>query len=125
MIEIQYSGTALLLLVNHIETMAPSALLTYLSSEKKCFVAVQPVMEQYESTFFKKNFCNQMKITDDFCYEWKPSRAYHKIDRAKMNGTQRREGTGKSMKNALHVAKGTSWAEVMLNSEKIKPIAIV
>jgi len=38
-----------------------------------------------------------------------------------------KEDTGKSMKNALHVqryAKGTSQAEVTLNSEKIKPVAL-
>jgi len=38
-----------------------------------------------------------------------------------------KEGHGKSMKNALYVqryAKDTSWAEVMLNSEKIKPVAL-
>jgi len=40
-----------------------------------------------------------------------------------MNGTQRRAVT----KNALHVqqyGKGTSWAEAMSNSEKIKPVAL-
>jgi len=40
----------------------------------------------------EKNLCNQSSYyKDDFCYEWKPSRAYHKIDTslwAKMNGTQ-------------------------------------
>ena len=39
-----------------------------------------------------------------------------------------KEGTGKSLKNALHIlqcAKGTSWAEAMSNSEKIKPVALV
>jgi len=38
-----------------------------------------------------------------------------------------KDGRGKSMKNALHVqryGKGTSRAEAMLNSEKIKPIAL-
>jgi len=38
-----------------------------------------------------------------------------------------KEGTGKSMKNALHVqqcGKGTSWAEATLNSEKINPVAL-
>jgi len=38
-----------------------------------------------------------------------------------------KEGTGKSMKNALHaqgVTKGTSRAEAMSNSEKIKPVVL-
>jgi len=39
-----------------------------------------------------------------------------------------KEGNGKSMKNALlysNMAKGTSRAEVMSKSEKIKPVALV
>jgi len=35
-----------------------------------------------------------------------------------------KEDTGKSLKNSLHMPKGTSWAEVMSNSEKIKPVAL-
>ena len=38
-----------------------------------------------------------------------------------------KEGTGKSMKHLLYVlryAQGTFWAEVTLNSEKIKPVAL-
>jgi len=36
-----------------------------------------------------------------------------------------KEGHGKSMKNALHAQRyGTSWAEAMLNSKKIKPVAL-
>jgi len=65
-----------------------------------------------------------MKITEK---ELKPSRVYHKIDTfpwsAKMKGTQRR-----ALKR-MHcmyrgMAKGTSWAEVTLKSEKIKPISL-
>jgi len=57
-----------------------------------------------------------MKIMDDFCYEWKPSRAYHKIDT--FCGEQRWMGHKGGQ------AKGTSQAEVMANSEKIKPVAL-
>jgi len=46
-----YSSTALLLPVNHIETMAPCAPLTYLSSEKKMF--------RYTAVRINKNFRNQ------------------------------------------------------------------
>jgi len=38
-----------------------------------------------------------------------------------------KEGRGKSMKNGLYdsgMAKGTSQAEAMSNSEKIKPVAL-
>jgi len=53
MIEIQHSGTALLLLMNpyHIETMAPHALLMYFL-KRRHFVAsyVQPIIQQYDST---------------------------------------------------------------------------
>jgi len=35
-----------------------------------------------------------------------------------------KEGTGKSMKNALHVQQYGSWAEATSNSEKIKPVAL-
>jgi len=46
-----------------------------------------------------------MKITDDFHYEWKPSRAYHKIDTFVVSKDEwnTKEDPGKSMKNALHV----------------------
>jgi len=45
-----------------------------------------------------------MKIMDDFHYEWKPSHAYNKIDIfVSKDEWDTREGTGKSMKNALHV----------------------
>jgi len=43
-----------------------------------------------------------MKIMDDFCNKWKPSRAYHTFC-----GEQRdtKEGHGKSMKNALYAQR--------------------
>jgi len=38
----------------------------------------------------------------------------------------KKEGTGKSMKNALYVGmpKGTSWVEATSNSEQFKPVAL-
>jgi len=50
----------------------------------------------YSSTnqqLFEKNFCNQSiyyEITDNFCYEWKPSHDYYKIYTSQwaMNGRQ-------------------------------------
>jgi len=60
----QYSSTALRLLVNHaycIETIAPHAPLTYFHLKRRHFVTsyVQPVIQQHESKTVKKNFCNQ------------------------------------------------------------------
>jgi len=57
---------------------------------------------------FGKNLCNQsrnIKIKDDFHYEWKPSRAYHKIDTFMVSKDKwdKEEGTGNSMKNELYV----------------------
>jgi len=46
----------------------------------------------------------------------------------KKDGWYTKEGRAKSMKKALYIysgmAKGTSWAEAMSNSEKIKPITL-
>jgi len=43
-----------------------------------------PIIHQYKSTTVLKRTSAikvaTMKITGDFYYEWKPSRAYHKID---------------------------------------------
>jgi len=59
--------------------------------------------------------------------DWKPSHAYHKINiflqSAKMNGTQRRALVSLDCMYS-GIAKGTSWAEVISNSEKIKPVAL-
>jgi len=64
-----------------------------------------------------KNLC-YIKVTGDFCFKWKPSHAYHKIDtflhRAKMNGTQRRALVIRRMYRGM--AKDTSWAKLMSNS---------
>jgi len=62
-------------------------------------------------------------------YEWKPSRVYHKIKNFAVSKDEwdTKKGTGKSTKNPLMhcmhsgMAKGTSWAEVMLNSKKPSP----
>jgi len=79
-LNIQYRGTALLLLVNHaycIETIAPHAPLTYLSSEKKtlryqicstCYAAVQI------NNCLKRTFIIKVATTKII---WKPSRTYH------------------------------------------------
>jgi len=70
-----------------------------------------------------------MKITDDIRNKWKPSCAYHKPTLFVVNKDEwdTKEGHGKSMKmHCMHssMVKVTSWAEVTLNSEKIKPVAL-
>jgi len=64
-------------------------------------------MQQYEHQLFKRTSAIKvvtMKITDDFCYDWKPSHAYLKIDTFVESKDEwgTKDGTGKSMKNALH-----------------------
>jgi len=46
-----------------------------------------------------------MKIMDNFRCEWKPSHAYHKstLFAVSKDGWDTKEGTGKSIKNALYV----------------------
>jgi len=72
-----------------------------------------------------------MKIKDNFCNEWKPSRAYHKIDsfhgeKRQMGHAQRRALVSPWRMYYMYsgMAKDTSRAEAMLNSEKIKPVAL-
>jgi len=66
-----------------------------------CYAAVR-ISNCLKRTFAIK--VATMKITDNFHYNWKPSRAYHIIDTSHGEwGTK--EDTGKSMKNALHVQR--------------------
>ena len=72
-----------------------------------------------------------MKNTDNFHYEGKSSHGTNKLSpyslSAKMNGTQRRTLVSPRRMHYTYcgMPKGTSWAEVMPNSEKMKPIALV
>jgi len=136
---LQYSDTAYWTHVYHIETLVPHTPLTYWMSEKKTFccqlqVYVQLITQQYESATVKKNFYNQkshMKITDDFYYKWKPSCAYHKISTfcGEWKWMECKGGPWLVHDECIictynGMAKGTSWAEVTLNSKKIKPTAL-
>jgi len=130
--EIQYSSTALLLLVNprilhrNNGTTCPTYILNFIVLKEN---ASLPAMFNplCSSTNLKKNFCNQSSlITDDFRYEWKPSRAYHKINT--FHGEKRWTGhkggywyisPWRMCCMYSDMAKGTSQAESMLNSEKI------
>jgi len=78
MIEKEGRGTALWWThTYHIKRMAPHTPVTSIVED----AYVQPVTQQYESTTkLFKIFCNQSSHYDDFRYEWKPSRDYHKVD---------------------------------------------
>ena len=81
---------------------------------------------------FEKHLCNQnshYENTDDFCYKGKLSRAITKSTLfavRKDDGTQRRPLVRPLGMNCTYCSmpKGTCQAEVMSNSEKIKPIAL-
>jgi len=54
-----------------------------------------------------------MKITDNFCHRWKPSHMLPQkstLFAVSKDEWDKKEGNGKSMKNALYVQKGTSRA---------------
>jgi len=81
----------------------------------------------FNSNCLKRTFVIKEATTDDFHNKWKPSHAIDTFCGENKDDWDTKEGHGKSMKNALHVqryGKGTSRAEAMLNSEKIKPIAL-
>ena len=67
-----------------------------------------------------------MTNMDDFRYEGKPSSATAKLTLFAVSKDEwnTKEDTGKSMKNALYVLWYAKRAEAMLNSEKIKPVAL-
>ena len=85
-----------------------------------CYTALQ-IKNCSKSTSAIKAIAT-MKYTDDFCYERKPLPNRHLLLSAKMNWTQRRT----LVKNEeCLMPKGTRLAETTLNSEKIKPVALV
>jgi len=91
MIEIQYSGIALLLHVNpHIphQNNATSYINYYLKRRRFVASYVQPVIQQQ---LFEKNFYNQNSHYENYGFQ-KPSCATTKKNRhfLKMNGTQSR-----------------------------------
>jgi len=61
-----------------------------------------------------------MKITDDFCYEGKPSPV--PTTKLILFGTQKRALVNPQRKHCMYSskAKGTSWAEVMSNNKTSK-----
>ena len=68
-----------------------------------------------------------MKNTDDFRYEGKPSHTTAKLTlfAVRQDEWNTEEDTGKSTKNALYILWYAKRHEATLNSEKIKPVALV
>jgi len=62
-----------------------------------------------------------MKITDDFCYILTTKLTLFTVSKDKWKAL-----VSPSRIYCMHsgMAKGTSWAEAMSNSEKIKPVAL-
>jgi len=86
--------------------MAPQAPLTYLLSKLRC----DPLYNSTNQQLLKRTPAIKvvtMKITDDFRYKRKPSHTYHNIDTfvVSKDEWETKEGTGKSMKNELHVQR--------------------
>ena len=63
---------------------------------------------------------------DGFCYKGKPSHAIAKsiLFAVSKDEWDTKEDTGKSNCTYCGMPKGTCWAEVTLNSEKTKPVAL-
>jgi len=129
----QYNGTAILLLVNPIETIAPHAPFMYLSSEKKAFCY------QLCSTHYSAERINNwtfvikvatIKITDNKKKLMEATTClplnWHFSWWTKINGTQRRAVLSPWRRYCMYIsmAKGTSQAEATSNSKKIKPVAL-
>jgi len=134
---IQYSGTALLLLVNpfilHRNNRTACPTYVFLSSEKK-MLRYQPCSTHYaavrinnclKTTFVIK--VATMKIMDDLmeaitCLPLN----WHFSWWTKMNGTQRRDVLSPWRTHCIYrgMEKGTSLAKATSNSEKIRPVAL-
>ena len=93
-----------------------------------------PLYSNTNRELFEKHLCNQSSHYEK--YGWFPFRreAYHVLPlnrhfslSAKMNGTQRRTLVSPWRMHFMYcsIPKGTSQDEAMLNSEKIKPVAVV
>jgi len=106
------------------ETEISIALLCQLFST--CYTAVR-IKNCLKSTSVIK--VATMENTDDFSYAKEAIMCNHQINAFTVSKDKRsaKVDTGKSQKNALDVlwyTKGTSQAEVTLNREKIKPVAL-
>jgi len=108
MTEMLYSSIAILLLVNPHRNngTARSTYVFIVCKEDASLPAMfNPLCSNMNQQLFKKTSAVKvaiMKIMDNSCYEWKLSRVYHKIDTFR-GEKKTKEGTDKSMKNALHV----------------------
>jgi len=134
---VQYSGTALLLLVNpcilHQKKMHHAPHLRIYRLKRRHFVTsyVQPVMQQYESTTVKKNFCYQSSHYENY----RRFNGSHHVPTTKLtlfvvnkDEWYTKEGCSKFMKNALFVQRYgkrhlLGWSNIE-QQKKIKPVAL-
>ena len=119
-----------------IKRARPSYINYYLKSEVSITLRCQLCSTRYTAVWIK-NYSKStaaikvpnVKNTDNFRYEGKPSRAtanHHFSLSAKMNGTQRRTLVSPWRMHCMYcgMPKGTSRTEATSNSEKIKPVAL-
>ena len=97
-----------------------------LKSEVSIMLCCRLCSTLYTVVQFEKHLCNQnshYKNTDDFCYEGKPSCAIAKstLFAVSKDEWDTKEDTGKSMKNALYVPRGTSWLKRRRTVKKSSP----
>jgi len=107
----------------------------YLLFEKKT-LHYQLCSNRYSGTnqqLFKKKFCNQSSHYENYRWFLQQMEAITCLPQnqhfswwTKMNGTQRRAVVSPWRMHCVYsgMAKGTSWADAMSNSEKIKPVAL-
>jgi len=114
MIEIQYSGTALLLLVNPLilhksnGTVCPTYVFIIWKEDASLSAMFNPLYSSMNQQLFKKNFCNQSSPYENSGWFPFQMEAYHNFVVSK-DQWEAKEGTAKSMKNALHVQWWYLW----------------
>ena len=110
-------------------TAHPNYINYHLKSEISIMLRCQLCSTCYTAVRHLYNHNSHYENTDDFRFKGKPSCALpnrHLLLSAKMNGTQWRTLVSPCRMHCIYcgMSKGTSRAETMLNSEKIKPLAL-
>jgi len=133
-IEMQYSGTASILLLNpHIPYRNMPQLYQLLRCIIASYCTFNPLYNSTNQQLFEKNFCNQNSYYEnygEFLLQMEANMClpqnWHFLWWAKMNGTQRRALVSQWRMHCMYssMAKGTSWAEVMSNSKEINAIVL-
>jgi len=125
---IQYSGTALLLLVHrNNRTARPTYVFIVWKEDASLPAMFNPLCSSTNQLLLKRTFVIKVEIMDDLieaitCLPLN----WHFSWWTKMNGTQRRAVLSPWRTYCMYssMAKGTSRTEAMSNSEKIRPVAL-